>query len=163
MSNDHSIEQAPSETVKATCTGISKKTGKPCKAPVMRGGTQCAGHAGLGVGGGADETTQALRMQGVQARVAAVSLRVEERKKTLLDRIAEGLEERAQEILGAYLDAGLEKGDWRALEALVTRVHGKPVEKTEDITRRDIGDMTQVERDALRAELLSSFPHLRAV
>jgi hypothetical protein len=27
--------------------------------------------------------------------------------------------------------AGLEQGDWRALEALVSRVHGRPVEKIE--------------------------------
>jgi hypothetical protein len=37
-------------------------------------------------------------------------------------------EERAEEIVDAYLRAGVEHGDWRALDALVNRVYGKPKE-----------------------------------
>jgi hypothetical protein len=36
--------------------------------------------------------------------------------------------ERAEEIVDAYLRAGVEQGDWRALDALVNRVYGKPKE-----------------------------------
>lgn len=82
---------------------------------------------------------------------------------TLLELIAKGLEERAADILAAYLHAGLDKGDWRALEALVTRVYGKPVERTEDVTERhDIYAMSPRERDALRAKLIDSLrdPHV---
>jgi hypothetical protein len=38
------------------------------------------------------------------------------------------LEERAEEIVDAYLRAGVDQGDWRALDALVNRVYGKPKE-----------------------------------
>jgi hypothetical protein len=40
---------------------------------------------------------------------------------------ARKLEERAEEIVDAYLRAG-EQGDWRALDALVNRVYEKPKE-----------------------------------
>jgi hypothetical protein len=41
---------------------------------------------------------------------------------------AKKLEERAEEIVNAYLRAGVEGGDWRALDALVNRVYGRPKE-----------------------------------
>jgi hypothetical protein len=41
---------------------------------------------------------------------------------------AKKLEERAEEIVDAYLRAGVDQGDWRALDALVNRVYEKPKE-----------------------------------
>src|SRR5437762_517080 len=41
---------------------------------------------------------------------------------------SEGSEDRAEEIVDAYLRAGVDQGDWRALDALVNRVYGKPKE-----------------------------------
>lgn len=41
---------------------------------------------------------------------------------------AKKLEERAEEIVDAYLRAGVDQGDWRALDALVNRAYGKPKE-----------------------------------
>src|SRR5205823_959421 len=42
------------------------------------------------------------------------------------DWTARKLEDRAEEIVDAYLRAGVDQGDWRALDALVNRVYGKP-------------------------------------
>jgi hypothetical protein len=148
-------------SVKLTCEGISKKTGKRCTASPANGGKLCAGHAGLGV---AAPTAQPLREQGLERSKQVVQARAEERKKTLIDRVAEGLEERAGEIVSAYLTAGLDKGDWRALEALVTRVYGKPVERVEDVTeRRSVEELSDTERAELRATALEQVRKLRAV
>jgi hypothetical protein len=84
---------------------------------------------------------------------------------SLLDRIAAATEARAGEIVSAYLEAGLgEKGDWRALEALVTRVHGKPVERVEDVSGNvDVRQLTPEQRQALMARVLSDHPGLAAL
>jgi hypothetical protein len=65
-----------------------------------------------------------------------------------------------EEIVQAYLDAGLgDKGDWRALEALVTRVHGKPVERVEDVSGGvDVRALTPEQRHALMARVLDDHP-----
>ncbi len=44
------------------------------------------------------------------------------------------VQERAEEIVGVFFKA-IDSGDWRAAEALLMRVYGKPQEKVE-ITRR---------------------------
>jgi hypothetical protein len=110
----------------------------------------------LGIGSSSDEA-QELRREAVARSVEARRVKMEASRMTLLERIAVGLEERASDILAAYLHAGLDKGDWRALEALVTRVYGRPVERTEDVTERhDVYAMSPRERDALRAKLIDS-------
>jgi hypothetical protein len=43
------------------------------------------------------------------------------------------LEEKAEQIVDSYLRAG-EQGDWRALDALVNRVCGRPTERIEQVT-----------------------------
>jgi hypothetical protein len=43
------------------------------------------------------------------------------------------LEEKAEQIVDSYLRAG-EQGDWRALDALVNRVYGRPTERIEQVT-----------------------------
>jgi hypothetical protein len=84
---------------------------------------------------------------------------------SLLDRIANATEQRAQEIVDAYLQAGLgDKGDWRALEALITRVHGRPVERVE--TRDEtvnVRNMSPEQRHALMARVLDDHPGLAAL
>lgn len=139
-----------------TCTATAKHGGR-CKAHPVRGETLCAGHLGLGVGGG-DAT---LSAKGVAARVAAGKARVEARRMTALDHAAAVLERHGEELAGLIM-AAARKGDWRAVAFLYERVYGKPVEKTEDVTHRELSDLTQAERDELRAQLVDSFPHLRA-
>jgi hypothetical protein len=64
------------------------------------------------------------------------------------------LEERAEEIVDAYLRAGVEQGDWRALDALVNRVYGKPketvaVEREESPVERRLREVSTEELEAL--------------
>src|SRR5262245_1721062 len=48
-----------------------------------------------------------------------------ERKRSALDWMAVTAEEHGREILEVYLQA-MRKGDWRAAEALMSRIYGKP-------------------------------------
>jgi hypothetical protein len=48
-----------------------------------------------------------------------------ERKRTALDWMAVAAEEHGREIVEVYLQA-MRKGDWRAAEALMSRIYGKP-------------------------------------
>jgi hypothetical protein len=70
-----------------------------------------------------------------------------------------------QEIVAAYMDAGLgEKGDWRALEALITRVHGRPAKRVEQVDERiDVRALTPDQRQALMARVLEDHPGLAAL
>jgi hypothetical protein len=61
------------------------------------------------------------------------------------------------------LKAGYEGGDWRALESLVTRAHGKPVERIEQQAFGEIKSMSLDELRRLRGSLLDRYPELRAV
>jgi hypothetical protein len=143
------------------CEG-RRKDGEQCGAWALTGRKVCAGHAGMG----AIADPVANGAIGRASRTANAHARKEERKLSLLDRIARQTEERAAEIVGAYLAAGLERGDWRALEALVTRVHGRPVERVEIEAPADplgVASMSADERQALRARLLAEHPHLAAI
>lgn len=143
----------------AQCEGTSKRTGERCTRPTAKGGTLCAGHAGYGIA--ADPSAHAS--DGARAKAANARERAALRKETLLERISRQTEERASEIVQAYFTAGVERGDWRALEALVTRVHGKPVERVEVEAPADpfgVADMTPAERAALVASVVKRFPDL---
>ena len=70
------------------------------------------------------------------------------------------LEEQAEAIVAAYLIAGLEHGDWRALEALVSRVHGRPLERIEKREVAEVESLSLDELRALRARLLREYPEL---
>jgi hypothetical protein len=108
----------------------------------------------------------AIARLGGQAKAAQARARREERRLTLLDRIARATEQRAQEIVEAYLQAGLgEKGDWRALEALVTRVHGRPIERVDTSETRTVNvrELTPEHRHALMKRVLEDHPGLAAL
>jgi hypothetical protein len=83
--------------------------------------------------------------------------------------IAAELERRAEEIVAAYLKAGIQDGDWRALDALVSRVHGKPKETVETVeasrTEQAIAEEPLEQRRARLIELgrMGHVPQLRAV
>lgn len=142
------------------CTETTN-AGEPCKAWAVNGGTQCAGHAGLGI----VADPHAYAADGARAKAANARDRAEKRKETLLDRIARQTEERAAEIVAAYFAAGA-RGDWRALEALVTRVHGKPIERVAVEAPADplgVASMSAEERAVLLAQVLEQHPHLAAL
>lgn len=142
------------------CTG-TRKDGERCGAHALTDQELCAGHAGLGIAADPRAYAQAAAEASGRAR----SERAVQRRETLLERIGRQTEERAAEIVAAYFAAG-ERGDWRALEALVTRVHGKPVERVEVEAPADplgVAAMTSVERQALIARLVAQHPHLEGL
>lgn len=69
----------------------------------------------------------AVRRANAEKRAAAK----ERAKLGLSAQIAHELETRAHEIVQAYLAAGLERGDWRALDALADRHLGRPTQRVE--------------------------------
>ena len=81
-----------------------------------------------------------------------------------LDRCACALDEHAEEMVETYLEAG-RRGDWRALDALATRVLGRPTERVEttesttELTR--LTNLTEAQLLRLRAELEGNVPALR--
>jgi len=77
--------------------------------------------------------------------------------------MARQLETDAAEIVQELREAG-RSGDWRATEALLTRVYGKPVERHEDVTQAlDAASMTAEQRQAAIAEMLDKHPGLAAL
>lgn len=131
----------------------TRTDGEPCNAWATSTG-KCAGHSGLGIG--ADPAALGLRGHASRSRNAA------KRRESLLERISRLTEEKASQITDAYLQAGA-GGDWRALEALITRVHGKPVERVSVEAPTDplgVQAMSSAERQALIAQVLEAHPHL---
>jgi hypothetical protein len=66
---------------------------------------------------------------GTSARVGLPDCGVshEARRRTALDWMAVAVEEHGREIVDVYLQA-MRGGDWRAAEALMSRIYGKPTE-----------------------------------
>jgi hypothetical protein len=83
---------------------------------------RCPGHAGV-----AREHLDPAR--GALMSAQKRRERAERRKKTARDMAAEKLEEHAEELLGAAVEAA-RNGDWRALGWLFDRVYGKAVQPT---------------------------------
>ena len=71
------------------------------------------------------------------------------------------LEEHAEAIVQCFL-ASAREGDWRAADALITRVYGKPQEKLE-VSRPDEFDLTKLSMEELhemRNRILAEHPEL---
>jgi hypothetical protein len=86
----------------------------------------------------------------------------------LRDKLARELEEHADEVVAAYL-AGIRSGDpnraYRAADAWISRVHGRPKETIETQLPAlddplDVASMTREPRDKLKRRLLAEHPHL---
>ena len=52
------------------------------------------------------------------------------------------------------------QGDWRATEALLTRVYGKPIERVEQVESVDVRSLSSEQRAAMMARLLAENPGL---
>lgn len=94
--------------------------------------------------------------------------KIREEKKTFRQRLAEKLDERAEQLIDVALAAG-EKGDWRATLALIEQVYGKPKETIEvngDLRlARGVDALMALsveELAAKRAELATRFLELEA-
>jgi hypothetical protein len=80
-------------------------------------------------------------------------------------KLARKLEEHADEVVDAYL-AGIRSDDpnraYRAADAWISRVHGRPKETVENVTAfddpLDVSKMTREERDRLKRQLIAQHP-----
>lgn len=139
----------PAETERETCTATAR-SGERCTAWPVRGQEQCAGHLGLGKLDpvAANQRSAEVRRQRKEDRIAR-------REMSFGDHVAAAIERHADAIVQAYLTAGLKQGDWRALDSLVTRHLGKPVERVEVETEGvDLRSLSDVELQALKRRLM---------
>jgi hypothetical protein len=106
--------------------------------------------------------------KGAQRSAEVRRAKAEARRETLRDKLARKLEEHADEVVDAYL-AGIRSDDpnraYRAADAWISRVHGRPKETIETQLPAlddplDIASMTREQRDALKRKLLAQYPHL---
>lgn len=77
------------------------------------------------------------RAKAIAVRRANAQKRAEAKERAKLGlsaQIAHELETHAHEIVQAYLHAGLNRGDWRALDALADRHLGRPTQRVETRT-----------------------------
>jgi hypothetical protein len=75
-------------------------------------------------------------------------------KKSALARARELVEERAELLIRPYLDA-MAKGDWRAAEALMTRIYGAPTQRVETADVTDVHQLPAGELAARAREILA--------
>lgn len=132
------------------CQYLTRK-GAPCPSPAVTGTKACSGHSGR------------LTCPPAVALAASVAKRRERkelRRMTALDHLARELQREAQPIARA-LTAAAKAGDVRAAELLLTRVHGKPVERVE--TSTSVEGLGLEELRALRDRLLAEHPELRGL
>ena len=88
-------------------------------------------------------------------------------KERIRDKLARELEEHADEVVAAYL-AGIRSDDpnraYRAADAWISRVHGRPKETVENVSAwddpLDVASMSREQRDALKREILRQHPEL---
>lgn len=135
---------------KRRCTETTKR-GEPCKAWALKDDPlgRCPAHAGV-----------ALRhLDPVKAQQASAEnrrRRTEARKKSAMDWVADKLEEHAEELVDAAIEAA-RRGDWRSVSWLFARVYGQPTEKIEHVkepeTVQQLRSMSREERRALLAQL----------
>jgi hypothetical protein len=85
----------------------------------------------------------------------AAELRREAAKSALV-RARELVEQRAELLIRPYLDA-MAKGDWRAAEALMTRVYGSPTQRVETADVTDVHQLPAGELAARAREILARF------
>ena len=117
------------------CTGTSKKTGEQCAGFAVHGENLCAGHLGRGVAAGGDVAREAQR-QGAARRSAML----QERKRRPQDVYAEALnahaEAMSERLVKIATDQASSDADaLRAIEALNSRVLGRPRELLETVTK----------------------------
>jgi hypothetical protein len=138
------------------CAG-TRKDGQRCRSYAVKAGdgTLCAGHAKLGIA----SNVKQYQPLATAASAKAARERALKRKLKPLDYLALVVERDAQQIANELRAAG-RSGDWRATEALLTRVYGKPVERVEQIESVDVRDMTSEQRSAMMAKLLAENPGL---
>jgi hypothetical protein len=133
------------------CSAI-KRNGERCMAWALHGRDLCSGHSGI---------VKLDPVKAARASAEARRRRADIRRESLRDRLARKAEENAEKIWQAYL-RGIESEDpgvaFRAAEALVQRIYGKPTEhvKTETVpTGLDPEDLAKLPREERRRVMAS--------
>ena len=153
-----SVPQAemPTNTLQTGRCGARNKKGDPCAAPALKGAELCLAHSGQ---------TRLDSAKGAQRSAEVRRAKAEALRETLRDKLARELEEHADEVVAAYL-AGIRSDDpnraYRAADAWISRVHGRPKETVENVTAfddpLDVSKMTREERDRLKRQLIAQHP-----
>jgi hypothetical protein len=96
--------------------------GKPCRSTSVDESGLCAFHGRRSPVG-----TGEMAHQASQAAVEVRRKRAEIRQRSALDWAAHIVEQNGRELAESFLNAA-RNGDWRAAEALMSRIYGKPTE-----------------------------------
>ena len=169
-----SLHQSPIEnphtegtTDERHCSHI-REDGSRCKGWKMRGSDLCAGHAGRGIA--ANPSAYAREGAAVSAEVRQE--RAEVAPKSYKQALQAAWEQHAAAIVARRLDIitnGSDADALRAIEAMESRIYGKPKETVEQVTTprtvEAIRSMTADERRQLLHQLEAEgrMPVLRAV
>lgn len=159
----HDNSQGEEETVDPRRCSHLKGDGSRCKAWKVKGEPYCAGHLGLGK----------LDAKGAAAVSAKARQRTAEvRPKTYKQALQAAWEQHAERIVARRLDIidnGSDADALRAIEAMESRIYGKPKETVEQVTTprtvEALSAMTPEERRQLLIQLEAEgrMPVLRAV
>ena len=152
--------EIPPNTLQTGRCGARNKKGDPCAAPALKGAELCLAHSGQ---------TRLDSAKGAQRSAEVRRAKAQARRETLRDKLARKLEEHADEVVAAYL-AGIRSDDpnraYRAADAWISRVHGRPKETVENVTvpddPLDIASMPREQRDALKRKLIAENPEVAA-
>ena len=136
--------------------GARNKQGNPCAAPALKGADLCLAHSGQ---------TRLDSAKGAQRSAEVRRAKAQALRETLRDKLARKLEEHADEVVAAYL-AGIRSDDpnraYRAADAWISRVNGRPKETIENGTAwddpLDVAAMSREQRDALKRRLIAENP-----
>lgn len=138
------------------CEAIAR-SGQRCTAWALRGGQQCAAHAGV---------VSVDPAVGLEARRKAAETRREARQ-SVRARAAEALADDFEDVLSALRRGIKQPDDAKAAKAAhdyVALVYGRQLQRPEDekpsVDPLEIGSMTRVERDELKRKLLAEHPEL---
>jgi hypothetical protein len=139
-----------------TPTIASDRRDPATPAPALKGAGVCLAHAGK---------TRLDSAKGAQRSAEVRRAKAKARRETLQDKLARKLEEHADEVVAAYL-AGIRSDDpnraYRAADARISRVYGRPKETVENITAiddpLDVASTTREQRNALKREILGQHP-----
>jgi hypothetical protein len=134
----------------------SEQARQPLCRPALKGAELCLAHSGQ---------TRLDSVKGAQRSAEVRRAKAQARRETLQDKLARKLDEHADEIVAAYL-AGIRSDDpnraYRAADAWISRVHGRPKETVENVTvpddPLDIASTTREERDRLKRHLVAANP-----
>jgi len=141
--------EPPPNTLQTDCCAARNRQGGPCAAPPLKGANVCLAHSGRTRLDSAKDAARSAEVRRAKA---------EARRETLRDKLARKLEEHADEVVAEYV-AGIRSGDpnraYRAAEAWISRVHGRPKETVETVSASDdpldIASMSREQRASGRA------------